>query len=260
MSDNAVKFVQSVSGMDRVGSFMKTLKREGTERRKILSEGKDVSIKKISFTLDGELETGIKNAQTALRKHIESLSSQVLEFPGYGKDLVKSSKISPDAFVQMSFLYAFYSVQGFLPNQYEAIMTKHFRHGRTAAGRAATFEAKALIEALMDDNSKPKDLYKLLKDATVTHSKMTKRCASGHGVDRPLYGIQAHWQKFTKGVDADFDETLTQFFDSPGWKKLNVTLSSTSFCGNPSLKLFGFGPVAAEGVGVGYILGNKRIT
>ena len=239
---------------------MKTLKREGPERRKILSEGKDVSIKKISFTLDAELEAAIGKAQSALKAHINRLSSQVLEFPGYGKDLVKSSKISPDAFVQMSFLYAFYSVQGFMPNQYEAIMTKHFKHGRTAAGRAATFEAKALIEAMKSDSSDLTELYQLLKTATVAHSKMTKRCASGHGVDRPLYGLQAHWQKFTKGVDKDFDETMTEFFDCPGWKKLNVTLSSTSFCGNPSLKLFGFGPVADEGVGVGYILSNKRIT
>lgn len=259
VTDNAFKYVQSVSGAERVGSFIKTVKREGTERRRILARGKDVNVKKINFVINEEIEEGIKNARLALENHIERLGSQVLSFSAYGSDLIKSSRISPDSFVQLAFLYTFYKVQGFVPNQYEAIMTKHFKHGRTAAGRAATSSAVKYLKAFDDKSIDRSELFKLLQDAASVHSKMVKRCASGGGVDRHLYALKCHWEKFTKGVNADFDQAMNEFFQAPGWQKLNVTLSSTSYCGNPSLKLFGFGPVAEEGVGVGYILGKRHL-
>lgn len=38
------------------------------------------------------------------------------------------------------------------------------------------------------------------------------------------------------------------------WKKLSLNVISTSNCGNPSLRLFGFGPVCPQGFGIGYII------
>lgn len=43
-------------------------------------------------------------------------------------------------------------------------------------------------------------------------------------------------------------------FTDPGWSMLNTSILSTSNCGNPALRLFGFGPVAADGYGIGYII------
>ena len=43
-------------------------------------------------------------------------------------------------------------------------------------------------------------------------------------------------------------------FRDTAWTKLNHTVLSTSNCGNPSLRLFGFGPVVREGYGIGYII------
>jgi hypothetical protein len=31
-------------------------------------------------------------------------------------------------------------------------------------------------------------------------------------------------------------------------------------CGNPALRLFGFGPVAADGYGIGYIIKEDRLS
>lgn len=44
------------------------------------------------------------------------------------------------------------------------------------------------------------------------------------------------------------------FFESRPWQTLNHTILSTSNCGNPSLRLFGFGPVVGNGFGIGYII------
>lgn len=52
---------------------------------------------------------------------------------------------------------------------------------------------------------------------------------------------------------------LPLIFADAGWDKLNNTILSTSNCGNPSLRQFGFGPVSGDGFGVGYIIKDERI-
>ncbi|BDD61437.1 hypothetical protein MPDQ_001167 [Monascus purpureus] len=53
--------------------------------------------------------------------------------------------------------------------------------------------------------------------------------------------------------------TPTIFSDS-GWDKINNTILSTSNCGNPSLRHFGFGPTSADGFGIGYIIKDESIS
>jgi len=54
-------------------------------------------------------------------------------------------------------------------------------------------------------------------------------------------------------------QTPTLFTDS-GWEKINNTILSTSNCGNPSLRHFGFGPVSGDGFGIGYIIKDDSIS
>ena len=49
-------------------------------------------------------------------------------------------------------------------------------------------------------------------------------------------------------------------FADNGWDRLNNTILSTSNCGNPSLRLFGFGPTSADGFGLGYIIKDDCIS
>ncbi|RLV88560.1 putative mitochondrial carnitine O-acetyltransferase [Meyerozyma sp. JA9] len=53
---------------------------------------------------------------------------------------------------------------------------------------------------------------------------------------------------------------LPSIFSDLGWDKLNNTVLSTSNCGNPALRLFGFGPVSASGFGLGYIIKDDSIS
>jgi carnitine O-acetyltransferase len=53
---------------------------------------------------------------------------------------------------------------------------------------------------------------------------------------------------------------LPLIFADPGWDKLNTTIMSTSNCGNPSLRHFGFGPTSGEGFGIGYIIKDEAIS
>ncbi|KAL8300405.1 hypothetical protein RB593_009986 [Gaeumannomyces tritici] len=53
---------------------------------------------------------------------------------------------------------------------------------------------------------------------------------------------------------------LPLIFADSGWDKLNTTILSTSNCGNPSLRQFGFGPVSGDGFGIGYIIKDDSIS
>ncbi|RDL38549.1 Carnitine acetyl transferas-like protein [Venustampulla echinocandica] len=53
---------------------------------------------------------------------------------------------------------------------------------------------------------------------------------------------------------------LPSLFADSGWDKLNNTIISSSNCGNPSLRHFGFGPTTGDGFGIGYIIKDDGIS
>ncbi len=64
----------------------------------------------------------------------------------------------------------------------------------------------------------------------------------------------------TNSRGRDTSHHLPLLFADPGWDKLNTTILSTSNCGNPSLRHFGFGPVSGDGFGIGYIIKDDGIS
>ncbi|KAG8892297.1 hypothetical protein FRC01_014244 [Tulasnella sp. 417] len=55
-------------------------------------------------------------------------------------------------------------------------------------------------------------------------------------------------------------KALPAIFTDPGYGTLGTSILSTSNCGNPALRLFGFAPVAADGFGIGYIIKDDAIS
>lgn len=55
-------------------------------------------------------------------------------------------------------------------------------------------------------------------------------------------------------------QSIPSIFSDPAWDKINNTILSTSNCGNPSLRLFGFGPTSGDGFGIGYIIKADSIS
>jgi len=53
---------------------------------------------------------------------------------------------------------------------------------------------------------------------------------------------------------------VPSIFSDPAWDRLNNTILSTSNCGNPSLRAFGFGPTSGDGFGIGYIIKDESIS
>lgn len=60
--------------------------------------------------------------------------------------------------------------------------------------------------------------------------------------------------------DVPLQQRIPSIFADPGWEKINSTILSTSNCGNPSLRQFGFGPTSGDGFGIGYIIKDGSIS
>jgi carnitine O-acetyltransferase len=59
---------------------------------------------------------------------------------------------------------------------------------------------------------------------------------------------------------APVQHNMPALFADGGWDRINTTILSTSNCGNPSLRQFGFGPTSADGFGIGYIIKDGSIS
>ncbi|KAL0259253.1 carnitine O-acetyltransferase yat1 [Diplodia seriata] len=64
----------------------------------------------------------------------------------------------------------------------------------------------------------------------------------------------------TGPVGPPVEHRMPSLFADAGWDRLNTTILSTSNCGNPSLRQFGFGPTSGDGFGIGYIIKDGTIS
>jgi carnitine O-acetyltransferase len=88
---------------------------------------------------------------------------------------------SPDSFVQMSMLLAYYRLYGKIVCAYEPVLTKQFYHGRTEAMRTATPAAAEFCRVWMNHDSTKSEKLNSLRMATKEHSRLVKESANGKG-------------------------------------------------------------------------------
>ncbi|KAI1785469.1 acyltransferase ChoActase/COT/CPT [Ganoderma leucocontextum] len=240
----------------------------------------DTTPKKLEWTLYPELRAGIRFAETRLSDLICQNDCQALEFKAYGKNFITSHGFSPDAFVQMAFQAAYFGLYGRIECTYEPAMTKAFLHGRTEAIRTVQPHTVEFLKTFFSEAANAQKVA-LLRKACQGHVGLTKDCSQGLGQDRHLYALYCLLQRerevapvidederptspvsvTSSGSSAGRDRPpLPAIFTDNGWHILNRSILSTSNCGNPALRLFGFGPVTAEGYGIGYIIKDEGIS
>ncbi|GAA5913434.1 choline/carnitine O-acyltransferase [Sporobolomyces salmoneus] len=243
-----------------------------------IPEEPDTEPKKLEWIMTPELKQAVRFAETRLADLICQNEAVALEFEVYGKNAITQHGFSPDAFVQMAYQAAYFSLYGRVDSTYEPAMTKNFLHGRTEAIRSVTPEALAFAKAFNSDAS-PREKVAALRKACKAHTELTKACAKGLGQDRLLYAMYCLAQQKERSAakagdssappsDSESSDSedverliarIPELFKDPGYARLGSSTISTSNCGNPALRLFGFGPVAADGFGLGYIIKDDSI-
>ncbi|KAF8125069.1 acyltransferase ChoActase/COT/CPT [Boletus edulis] len=231
----------------------------------------DTSPAKLIWTLTSQIRVGIRFAETRLSDLICQNDCQALEFKGYGKNFITSHGFSPDAFVQMAFQAAYFGLYGRTECTYEPAMTKAFLHGRTEAIRTVQPESVEFTKTFFSEASNEEKIL-ALRRACERHVALTKQCSQGLGQDRHIYALYCLYQRQLSGnleplpddpvpsAATTAQAALPSIFADPGWNLLGTSILSTSNCGNPALRLFGFGPVAADGYGIGYIIKENGIS
>lgn len=211
----------------------------------------DTNPKKLEFDIVEQLKDRIFYAESSLGDAVNADDTHILEFDKFGKNFIVGNKMSPDALVQMSIILGYYRLYGEIVCAYEPVLTKKYFHGRTEAMRSTTMKSVELCKVWMNRLSTKDEKLNALRESAKNHSKLCREASEGMGVDRHLYALKCIAEK--KGLP------MPDFFQSEAWTALNHTVLSTSNCGNPALRLFGFGPVVPDGFGVGYIIKDSRI-
>eukprot|EP00301_Raphidiophrys_heterophryoidea_P007125 c12803_g1_i1.p1 GENE.c12803_g1_i1~~c12803_g1_i1.p1 ORF type:complete len:741 (-),score=205.48 c12803_g1_i1:689-2911(-) len=248
-ADTILRFAHRITKtMPSGGSYVTTLFEVPTKPSEL-----QIAPLRMEWDLNSDLIRAIKFAEVRVSDKLLQCETVTLEYDGYGKDFIVANKLSPDSFVQLSFLFTYWKMYGWFVTQYEPVQTKNFLHGRTEAMRALSTEAKEFCRAFIDESRSATDKVALLRKATEAHSQRIKEMSQGNGFERHLFAL--------KGLAETRGLPVPEFFQtSVGWKRLNHTILSTSNCGNPALRLFGFGPVVSDGFGIGYIIKEDEFT
>ena len=292
-TDTILRFAKTING--QAPTLWTTASPDPSKRDPRSFGNVSTTPRKLEWDMTPELNIALRFAESHLADLLQQHEFQVLDFEGYGKNFITSMGFSPDAFMQMAFQAAYYGLYGRIENTYEPAMTKVFLHGRTEAVRTVTPECVNFVKTFWGDNPAEQKVAAFRK-ATEKHTALTKDCSKGQGHDRHLYALYCLWQRsFDEGDASSNGYSSPGEIDSPklsvsgsedgisspnsysmravrsmaptpaifqdaGWDKINNTVLSTSNCGNPCLRHFGFGPTSGDGFGIGYIIKDDSIS
>lgn len=297
-TDTILRFAKSING--QAPSLWASTSPDPSKRDPASFGDVSTTPHKLEWDMVPELTTALRFAETRLADLIQQNEFATLEFGHYGKHFMTSMGFSPDAFVQMAFQAAYYGMYGRLESQYEPAMTKQFYHGRTEAIRQVTMESQEFVRTFWAENpasSKVDALRKACEKHVGITKECAK--AQGHdrhlyalmclwqrSVDEAEPGSPVGESTSTNGYNSPASErasargslpsedgtmsssrspprqqpSLPAVFADAGWDKINNTILSTSNCGNPALRHFGFGPTSGDGFGIGYIIKDGSIS
>ncbi|KAM9481838.1 carnitine O-palmitoyltransferase 1, muscle isoform 1-T2 [Clarias gariepinus] len=183
-------------------------------------------------------------------------------FDEFGKGLIKQSRTSPDAFIQLALQLAHFRDKGQFCLTYESSMTRMFREGRTETVRSCTIQSTAFVRAMEDKSCTNEQRLVLFRTAAEKHQNMYRLAMTGAGIDRHLFCLYV----VSKLLDIK-SPFLNQVLSEP-WR-LSTSQTPQQQLNLVDIQKFpkyvgaggGFGPVADDGYGVSYIIvGENLIT
>uniref|UniRef100_A0A8D8PNY7 carnitine O-palmitoyltransferase n=2 Tax=Cacopsylla melanoneura TaxID=428564 RepID=A0A8D8PNY7_9HEMI len=191
---------------------------------------------------------------------LNEIDLRILVHNAFGKGLMKTCKISPDAFIQMALQLAYYRDAGKFSLTYEASMTRLYREGRTETVRPCTIESAAWVKAMEEPATATEEKIRLLNEAAKAHQKGYQDAMCGKGIDRHLFCLYVV-SKYLE-VDSPF---LKEVLSEP-WR-LSTSQTPHGQTNRLDLKKHpkcisaggGFGPVADDGYGVSYIVAGEDL-
>ncbi|KAG5456996.1 MAG: Choline/Carnitine o-acyltransferase-domain-containing protein, partial [Olpidium bornovanus] len=180
--------------------------------------------------LSGAIPAALEAFGELVRKH----HLQVLCYRGYGKEYIKTLKVSPDSFCQMAIQLAWYKMRGTWVSTYESAGMRGFGWGRTETCRTVSDESVEFVIAMESTDLPAETKARLARRAIGAQSAYMASCLKGCGIDRhllglrlsllpteptpsifvdPAYALSSHWTLSTSQIPSDF-------FEGYGWSEV----------------------------------------
>ncbi|KAG8193670.1 hypothetical protein JTE90_024033 [Oedothorax gibbosus] len=199
----------------------------------------------LTWEIDDEVSCAIQEAGKKMNKLCKDLDLFVHRFTIYGKEFIKSHKISPDAFIQVALQLTYYKVHRKLVSTYESASLRRFHKGRVDNIRAATPEALAWVKVMCGASEVTEEgKVELFRACIKKQTEILLYTVNGEGPDNHLLALR-EIAKLKNYPNLPF------FEDKSYWEFLNFRLS-TSQLPTTSGVLVGYGPVVPDGYGCSY--------
>ncbi|CAO3577150.1 unnamed protein product [Absidia cylindrospora] len=203
----------------------------------------------LKFQLDTKTEQAVQSAETNFDQLIAKNEMTVLAYQGYGKNLIKKFKSSPDGFTQMIIQLAYYKMFGVSRPTYESAQTRKFQRGRTETARSVTTESVAFVKAMEDPYATNDEKVGLFRKALKAQGAYMADCVNGQGADRHLFGLK-------NSLQANEEAAL---FKDPAYAYSSHWYLSTSQLSSENFDGYGWGPVVGDGFGCAYMIKNNAL-
>ncbi|MFT7817561.1 carnitine O-acetyltransferase-like [Arapaima gigas] len=178
---------------------------------------------KLRFNITPEIKKDIEKAKQNLNIMVHDLDVRVVVFSHFGKNVPKSQKLSPDAFIQVALQLAYFRMYQRCCSTYESASLRMFRLGRTDTIRSASMDSFNFSRA-MDDAS--------------------KAAIRGQAIDRHLLGLRMQ-------AIEDLVSMPKIFMDTSYAVAMHYNLSTSQVPAKTDCVMC-FGPVVPDGYGVCY--------
>ncbi|KZP01384.1 acyltransferase ChoActase/COT/CPT [Calocera viscosa TUFC12733] len=213
------------------------------------TDGEGNAPEELVFELDDNVRGMIKESERMFDEVMAKHDMHVLQYSGYGSDLIKQHKTSPDAWAQLVMQLAWHMAFGRPGVCYESCQTRKFRRGRTEVIRSASSESKAFAEAMLDPTVSDLRRKYLFGKAAKRHLEYATLAANGMGVDRHLLGLR-FLLKDGEGHPFLEDEPMAR---TKHWEM------STSQLSSPWMTGWGYAEVVPDGYGLAYAIGADHL-
>lgn len=205
----------------------------------------------LNFDIDPVTRSNISSAKSSFNRTMSTFHHEVFQYFGYGKGLIKTFKVSPDAYVQMMMQLAYFKLTGKVRPTYESAATRKFLKGRTETGRTVSVESKNFVETWTNPNSTVADKVASFQTACKQHVSYLSAAADGLGVDRHLFGLK-QMLKPGEEVPALFSDPIMSY--SATWYISSSQVPSEYF------QNWGWSQVTDSGFGLAYLINNDSLS
>ncbi|ELU00493.1 hypothetical protein CAPTEDRAFT_167071 [Capitella teleta] len=214
---------------------------------------------KLQWEMSEDCLKVIQGSRSVAEKLICDVDLHLVTHDAYGKGLMKSAKLSPDAYLQMALQLAYFRERGRSCLTYEACSVRLYRDGRTETIRSCSLESVAFAKAMCNPEASKEEKQRALKAATARHTATCRQAMTGDGVDRHLFSLYV----VARYLEVD-SPLLNEALGEPWRLSTSQTpTNQTDFDMSKYPDLMsaggGFGPVTEDGYGVSYIIAGENV-